>query len=96
MILPPLVFPGGYRCSYLKGGCTFLQEMPGGLVVYEALVAGGAVDDGFMSDQEALTCNPASFMFRMFLDSLKFIIFMQLGFSSNGTSFGRLTNSLVA
>jgi hypothetical protein len=62
-----------------------------GLAVYEALVAGGIVDEGFMPDQEAVTCNPASFMFRMFLDSLKFIIFMQLGFSSNGTSFGGRT-----
>ncbi len=44
----------------------------GGGVVYEALAAGGAVDEGFMSGQEAVTYNPASYETK--------IVFLLLGF----------------
>ncbi len=44
------------------GDGAFLKEIPGGLLVHEAEVAGGvlAVDDGFVPRQETVTCKPTS------------------------------------
>jgi len=51
---------------------------------------------GIVNCQEQKKYFSAHTLFFNFHLSRTIHIFMQLGFSSNGTSFGRLTNSLVA